>query len=428
MRFSKERIIDISRDLIIEDTLTGNPEYQWIDIVGIPERPSQMINSLFFASHSEGREGWDNGFDRRLYSAQVAQQRGWHLAAETDCPGLTSEYVLVTSLKELSNRLFESTKTETDPYVIGVTGSVGKTTSVAFLEHVLKTADMSVVRFYSKRLTPLSVSCHYINRVDKDTAFVVMEYSAYLPDHVRQLATVLPSDLAFLVNIYSTHINPGMFSNCNEIYRSKLNILSKNSIGMINAKVLTDMDEQLPCGWTPFSTLFPLIDNPHLPPTLRTAEMYTLGRIMGSHLAIPDTLIDKAFCTFIPPDKRIVICRHRNRKIFFHGETSGGSRLWSWFETYDDSTPWLFVEELNFADEDPAGFIELLRKVFNSDKTYILDTPTNRERLPVSANYVPTELFHDIFTNKANGYIIFHKAMSSRCAQFDPQTYLNDHY
>lgn len=112
--------------------------------------------------------------------------------------------------------------------------------------------------------------------------------------------------------------------------------------------------------------------------------------------------------------------------MFFQGETSGGSRLWSWFETLNGDTPWLLVEEINFADEDPHGFSNLLEKIFSSDKTFVLDTPINREKLPVKAQFVDKEKFGQTLRDKANGYIVFHKALATRQPDFNPEEYLNE--
>jgi hypothetical protein len=168
------------------------------------------------------------------------------------------------------------------------------------------------------------------------------------------------------------------------------------------------------------------VTNRYMPPTLRTAEMYTVGKLLAQEINIPQEVVRQAFETFQPAENRIVTCNHKGKQLFFHGETSGGSRLISWFETLDGTKPWLFVDEVNFADEDPQGFKNLLQQVFDSEKTYVLDTPTNREKLPVNAQFVNEEKFQDLLENKASGYIVYHKALANRQQNFAPETYLNE--
>jgi hypothetical protein len=367
---------------------------------------------------------WDEGFDRRPYAGKVAADKGWDLVVE-DNTGIEQYTNLQTrSLETLASKIYEEARDQANPYIVGVTGSVGKTTTVAFLEHMIRTSGVEVTRFYSKRLTPLSVMCHYINRVEADTPFIVMEYSAYMSQHVAELSHLLPPNIAFLMNIYETHINPGMFENKNDIFNSKVKIKPNNALGLINQRVLNELDIPIPIGWNNFEVEVPEGYNPNLPPTLRTAEMYTVAKLLADEIGIPLEVLIQAYQSFTPQEKRILPCNYKGKNIFFHGETSGGSRLWSWFETVDGSIPWLLVEEIDFADEDPSGFKDLLTNVFDSDKTFVLDTPTNRKRLPVNAKFVSEIVFRGLLENKVNGYVVYHKALATRKAGFEPTDHL----
>lgn len=424
--FETERIKEVASDLIVRDNLKVDKRYQWVDVVGIPQRPSRLDTSLYFATHSCGEDGWDNGFDRRPIAINVAIDKGWDLVVDQEGYPLEISYLETSSLNSLVERLYEVVRTESNPYVIGVTGSVGKTTTVAFLEHLVACSGIDVKRFYSKRLTPLGVMCHYINRVDQETPVIVMEYSAYLPDHVGVLSKLLPPNIAFLLNIYNTHTGPDFFGDKKDIFNSKIKIGAGQSQGYINNAVLMELREPMPKGWNGFDVEINRDTNPFLPPTLRTAEMYTVGRMVAEEIGLSESCFRKAFKTFVPKEQRILKCVFKGKNIFFHGETSGGSRLWSWFETVDGSIPWMFVDEVNFGDENPNGFIDLLKKVFGSDKTIVLDTPANRERLPVGANFVSREKFENMLCVLSEGYIIYHKALSTRKTDFVPEMYLKN--
>ncbi len=426
MEFSKEEITQIAGENVEETFIKGNPTYEWVDIVGIPQRPAELKSSIYLATHSTGENGWDYGFDRRPSAAKVAFDKGWHLGVEKDVETGGSEYIKVRSLDDLAHNLYEVAREKTNPYIIGVTGSVGKTTTVSFLEHLINTSGAEAVRFYSKRLTPLSVMCHYINRVETDTPFVVMEYSVYMKDHVAKLAELLPPNVSFLTNIYETHINPGMFKDKQDIFNAKAHIRPNESPGYVNNRVLKELGQPMPDGWNGFDVELPRnLHNIYMPPTLRTAELYSVGKVLSKEINLSQELLNKAFETFKPAEKRIVLCNFRGKEIFFHGETSGGSRLNSWFETMGGEQPWFMVEELDFADEDPDGFRNLLENVFSSDKTYVLDTPNNREKLAVKAKFVNETEFAELMRNKINGYVVYHKALSSRQQDFDPDEYLN---
>ena len=414
---------------MMESNIAGNPKYEWIDVVAIPQRPLELKSNLFFTTHSSGEGGWDSGFDRRPTAAKVAYDKGWHLGIEEGTDAGGSEYLMVRRLDVLAQKLYEQARSGSNPYVVGVTGSVGKTTTVAFLEHLIRTSDAGVTRFYSKRLTPLSVMCHYINRVEQDTPFIVMEYSAYLKDHIAHLSELLPPNIAFLTNIYEAHINPGMFESKQDIYESKIRIKPAESEGYVNNRILNELGMLMPPGWGGFDVELPEgLHNKLLPPTLRTAEMYTVGKLLAGEISLNMRTLRQAYETFVPPENRIATVNFRGESIYFHGETSGGSRLWSWFETIDGSCPWLLVEDVNFADEDPQGFKGLLEKIFNSDKTFVLDTPANRERLPVKAHFVDTKEFGETMRNKVRGYAVYHKALATRQPGFAPEVYLNERW
>lgn len=428
MILEKDQIIDIAGNLVEEDRIQKNTKYEWVDIVGIPQRPDDLKKSLYFTSHSTGEGGWDYGYDRRSTAGNVARDKGWDLVIDQMENLPPAEYLKVTSLDALAKRLYEAVRAESNPYIIGVTGSVGKTTTIAFLEHLISSSGIDAKRFYSKRLTPLGVMCHYINRVDQETPVVVMEYSAYLHDHVAKLSELLPPNIAFLINIYDTHINPGSFESKNDIFQSKIKVRPDGSMGYINNRVLSELHEPMPAGWSGFDAETGGMYSPFMPPTLRTAELFTVGKIVAEQIGLTQNQLRRSFETFEPQEKRILSCNFEGKNIYFHGETSGGGRLWSWFETTDGSTPWLFVDEINFADEDPAGFTDLLKKVFGSDKSVVLDTPANRERFSVNAHFVDSEKFGSMLRKAPEGYIIYHKALATRTPGFSPEKYLDENW
>jgi hypothetical protein len=220
-----------------------------------------------------------------------------------------------------------------------------------------------------------------------------------------------------------------MFENKQEIFDSKVRIKPAESDGFLNNRVLQELGLPMPANWYGFDVELPEgLVNTRLPPTLRTAEMYTVGKLLAKDINLAPNILNRAYETYIPAENRILTTEYKGKNLFFHGETSGGSRLMSWFETLDGSNPWLMVEEINFADEDPQGFKILLEKVFSSDKTYVLDTPLNRERLPVKAHFVDSDEFLDILRNKVTGYAVYHKALATRQPGFTPETYLNERW
>jgi|GEM_PF-1940325 len=435
MKITPDEVQALDKNYIVSNIPGRRSEpYSWLDIVGVPGRPSGTDNKLFFATHSRGEGGWSYPFDRRPYAFKAARENNWVVAHDTSLPAEAGRpHLQVGDLADLSEAVYNLTREASSPYVVGVTGSVGKTTTVAMLEHMLAQSGLEVVRFYSKRLTPLSVMCHYINKVEQRTAVVVMEYSAYYRDHVAALAKLLPPNVAFLTNIYDTHINPNnpyMFENRGQIFDSKKEIKPVGASGFVNTRVLEELGVSTPAGWSTFNPELPYsVRNDRLPPTMRTAELFSVAQKLAEALGLTEEQLLRAYETFRPAEGRIITFKYNDRPVFFNGETSGGSRLNSWFETPNGVEPWLFVEKVDFAEENPEGFKRLTERVFSAEKTVVLDTPQNRERLEGVQNvrFLNEADFGNTF-KKSGGYTIYHKAMAIREEGFDPEKWVNSRF
>lgn len=67
MRFNNEEIKSIVGEEIEDTNIKGNPEYDWVDVVWVPQRPKDLKSNLYMATYSDGEGGWDNGFDPKRY-------------------------------------------------------------------------------------------------------------------------------------------------------------------------------------------------------------------------------------------------------------------------------------------------------------------------------------------------------------------------
>lgn len=431
MKYTLNKLLALAGDLVLENTITSDVNYDWLDIIGLPQRPAELTNNLFFVSESDGSSPWYPAYDRNVFVENIESEKGWHFVFEKEKPTSinVSNYIVVSSFIAFIDCIYKDARSRTTPHIIGVTGSVGKTTTVALLEHLLQTAGKNTVRFWSKRITPLSLYCHYINRVDVETEFVVLEYSAYFSNDIGALSSILPPDLAFFINLCPMHINPHGFSSLDEIFQTKSLIKHASTDAFINESVLNITSNALPKGWNVFHPSTSLASlTTALPPTLRTAEMLAVTELVAVHYRLNMGHVTKALATFTPKERRIPIVKFKNSKLFFDGEVSVGGRIWSWFETIDDSIPVLLVDHIFWGDEDPKGFYDLLNKIYSSPNTYVLDNPHNRNILPVSANYLSEEDFRNTLLTNLGSYVVYHKAMSTRDPNFIPESYLVDRW
>jgi UDP-N-acetylmuramyl pentapeptide synthase len=86
--------------------------------------------------------------------------------------------VLVPNVAKFLERLHHHVIAVVAPVVLGVTGSVGKTTCVALFEDVFSQHGKTL-RIYAKRITPLSLFEMVINQLEVEHRYIVMEYAMF---------------------------------------------------------------------------------------------------------------------------------------------------------------------------------------------------------------------------------------------------------
>ena len=77
------------------------------------------------------------------------------------------------------DELLQEINKNTSFEVIGITGSVGKTTFARMLNDALSINDITQV-IISKRLTPLIIYDFYFNKLQKETKYIIAEIGLFL--------------------------------------------------------------------------------------------------------------------------------------------------------------------------------------------------------------------------------------------------------
>lgn len=91
------------------------------------------------------------------------------------------------------------------PAVVAITGSVGKTTTRAAIEAVLREA-FEVVATEGNRNTPLGVSLMLLNRDFGAESVLVLEMGARLPGDIRELCAAFPPTVSVVTNVKGVHV------------------------------------------------------------------------------------------------------------------------------------------------------------------------------------------------------------------------------
>ncbi len=131
-------------------------------------------------------------------------------------------YVVDDSLQALWDMAFEYRKL-INPFTIGITGSVGKTTTKGMLFNILKLSDKKVVANVGNLNNTIGLPLTILNS-PKDTEIFILEMGLMKKGDIKILADIARPDMMLITNIESSHMK--YFEDHNEVYQEKLSSTS----------------------------------------------------------------------------------------------------------------------------------------------------------------------------------------------------------
>jgi hypothetical protein len=287
------------------------------------------------------------------------------------------------------------------PTVVGVTGSVGKTTTVALIQDILGRVE-PCARAYSKRLTPLTLASCVINGLDREHRFLALEYALHRRHHVRDLAQLLAPDCGLLLNLRPDHKGMGGITSLDEIVQGKVPLVEAASIRFVNADE-PRLSEHRGAGYHTFSLRDPGadafveadpgaagralvhlrgLDRPlSVRPYVRTnlffyqaAGAALVARVLG----VPPEALVEAFEGFVPAEERIPWVSMAGQPVLFDGEITSSDRLLE-LSRHRYTTALLLVHALDVGDADLEAQTARMRELLHGfDDVRFLDTDENR--------------------------------------------------
>lgn len=180
------------------------------------------------------------------------------------------------SLQKLSKALLDQRKVR----IVGVTGSVGKTTTKDFITTLLKTkyrVSSSPGNHNSQIGLPLAI----INHTQGDEEILVLEMGMSQAGDLAKLVQIAPPNIAVVTMVALTHA--GNFSSMKEIARAKAEIFShpKTSLGIL-LRDLDDFESMVQIGACPKATFSMKIDADF---TLKESGDFLHINFLGEHAA-----------------------------------------------------------------------------------------------------------------------------------------------
>jgi len=366
---------------------------------------SEKGDELYFVIYEDNpkEEGWYiNSFDRTKNIPKLRQRRDIVFVVDSRVPdsdmhGL--KYLRVRDVFLAINQLREYVLSILNPLVVGVTGSVGKTTTAAMIQSILSRR-FECGRIYSKRLTPLNLSSWIVNYMDPLHEVLCLEYSMYRPHHIEVLARILKPRVGVLLNIKRVHLGVSGINTLLDIRDAKRSLVEKAEKAVLNADDPLALSLKRREDFT-FSLTDPNADaflesdsreaimrlnftnqSIQFRPYVRTDLFYyqsLASALVASFLGVTAEVISEALNQFRPAENRIKWVTLQGETFLFDGDVTHASRMSALAENRY-STSILLIAEFNFGEENVPLQVEDLSEMFGRfSEVRVLNNEVNQE-------------------------------------------------
>ncbi|MEK7499424.1 MAG: Mur ligase family protein [Patescibacteria group bacterium] len=148
--------------------------------------------------------------------------------------GIVSFPARVKKQKSISKA--QSYRTQlTDLTVVGITGSVGKTSTKTYLTHLLGGESETIVATFEHRNSPYSVAEDMLKRISQKTQVYIAELGAYIPGEIAELAHLTKPSIGIVTAITNQHA--ALFGSLAALAKTKwelIDSLPENGIAILN--------------------------------------------------------------------------------------------------------------------------------------------------------------------------------------------------
>ena len=312
-------------------------EFDYVDIIGFSSKPKVDPNAklLWCAYEVKSKEEltwYGTEFSRVAKAINLPTRQNLVLLADKQdlAESFSGQHILVPDVKKFLEDLYRYVIGLVAPAVIGVTGSVGKTTCVALLEEVFSQYG-NTLRVYSKRITPLNLFEMVINQLELNHRYIVMEYAMFYRWHVEELVRLLKPTVGILLNVSTAHLGIDTIHSSLDIFYAKKNLLDQATYSFIEHETFSKFSEEaqdyIIFRWEDYVSPGGL----EVVPFVKTKLQYMQ---IGAALSAKEVLIGKTskfdidvVNRFSPKENRLQRLLCRSNEIFFDGEVTVPARL-----------------------------------------------------------------------------------------------------
>ena len=343
-----------------------------------------------------------------------------------DLDNKNAKIIVVDNILESVDILYNYTLKTKAAKIIGVTGSVGKTTSAGLIENVLKTK-YKVLRIYSKRITPIILKANIINFLTKEIEYIVLEMSIYKKDHVEILSDLLKPDIAALIGIDSSHLE--FFNSIDDICKYKSSIFRYAEKGYVNnldclVKNLNIRQNQLYYQdeniysvkldkLTPIAVNYIwkddklIIDNKQIK-LFFNSELSIIQTLLAYNIGIDNNIdiqsVVDAISSYVPVENRIQKKNAFGKEIVFDGDITTNERI-KQLSRHNYEKSYLVIRKFGSA-ENNKRFEKVLKSLDNFTKVYVFN---DIEYLNMLSSHKNVKIvYNHNFMKDLDGKIIYH--------------------
>lgn len=195
----------------------------------------------FYISQQDLKNGWYlNKYDLRKHILEIYDKHPNYtfvieenmLVDVPDC----MHFIVVDNIMLTIDKIFDFMLSEFKGKTILVTGSVGKTSTVGMLESVLKASNKSVLRIYSKRITPLVLKSYIINFVTPELEYIVMEAEMFYKKHIPYFSKTMKTYLSIILNVEKEHLGVNGIDTIDDIVENKAELIRYSKYAIVNGR------------------------------------------------------------------------------------------------------------------------------------------------------------------------------------------------
>ncbi len=156
-------------------------------------------------------------------------------------PGLVALSVYIVGIpaqikkQQLISRAMEYRKHLKNLTVVGITGSVGKTSTKVYLVHLLGGESEYILATSEHRNSPYSVAQDMLARLSQKTLFYIAEMGAYAPGEIKELADLAQPKIGIITAITNQHA--GLFGSLEALAHTKWELvrsLPQDGVAILN--------------------------------------------------------------------------------------------------------------------------------------------------------------------------------------------------